>query len=265
MVKPKRRAMSPEHASEVKKGGHNNEQHFAKIIGGHVNRGSHTDKRDVVDSQDRSHSVKSGTWWQVFLYGRERLANNTMFQALGDVATIMVECLDAYPKTFEEYIANKNAAKQRLRPHMKQLLAELSKPRIFKAFLDKALFDGGNAEYLSVYIGKANDPLCHKQFHIFHKNDVTKALYNDVTLANSQARNEKQTPEQKVVFCSELMGKQIGEIEDRHDSLVHYQEMKFRLNAESVFNILKDATKSTSPNKVRNQATAYGRAATLFK
>ena len=37
----KKRAMSSEEASKVKITGHENEQHFANLIGGEVNKGSH--------------------------------------------------------------------------------------------------------------------------------------------------------------------------------------------------------------------------------
>ncbi len=262
---PQRRAMSSWHASTVKVAGHRNEYDFAEIINGHVHRGSHTDKKDVMDEQDRSHSVKAGRWWQIFLYGKERLKTNTIFQGIGSIANIMIACLDAYPQDFAAYRANKDAAKQRLRPHMRHLLAELQKPKIFPAFLEKALFDGGNAEYLSIYAGTASTPSHQKHFHIFHRTDVIEALQKDITLANSQARHQGQTPEQKVVFKSELQGKQIGEIEDRHDSPNHYREMKFRLDGKATFAILREFIISPDPTKARPRATTYGKAVRLFK
>ena len=50
--------MDPGHASEVKTAGHRNEYDFAALIGGEVNLGSHIDKKDVIDGQHRSHSVR---------------------------------------------------------------------------------------------------------------------------------------------------------------------------------------------------------------
>ncbi len=255
--------MTTEHASEVKRAGHWNEDDFAALIGGQVNRGSHTDKKDVIDQQDRSHSVKAGTWWQVFLYGRERLRTNTIFQGLGQVANIMIACLDAYPPTYADYLRDKPAAKRRLQPEMRNLLAELRKPVIFRAFLDKALFDGGNAEYLTVFPGPAAAPAHQKVFHVFHKADVVQTLTNAVTLRNSKARKASETDDQKVTFWSSLQGKTIGEIEDRHDGPVHYKEMKFRLNAKGVFEILTNQIAGKS--QPRPRVFAYGRAARLFK
>ncbi len=260
---PRRRAMSPVHASRVKTAGHRNERDFAALTGGQVNLGSHTDKKDVIDSQHRSHSVKSGTWWQIFLYGRERLRTNTIFQGLGQIADIMIDCIDAYPPDRADYLSNRRVAKLRLQPHMRRLLNELQKPKILKAFLDKALFDGGNADYLSMFLGPASTPKSQKHFHIFHKEEVVNALAMDITLCNSKARNVHQMDDQKVTLFSNIHAKIIGEIEDRHDSDSHYREMKFRLNAEFVYKILIQYI--PAGKRARPQVTTYGRAATLFR
>lgn len=258
-----RKAMSSEQASEVKTAGHRNEYDFAKLIGGEVNLGSYADKKDVIDSQHRTHSVKAGTWWQIFLYGRDRLETNTIFQGIGEVASIMIDCIDAYPPTFLEYLADKESAKKRLQPEMRRLLEELSEPRIFSAFLNKALFDGGNADYLSLFLGKASMPIGGKVFHIFYKDDVVKALAEDIELRNSKARRQDQMDDQKVTFYSRLNKKVIGEIEDRHDSGNHYRQMKFRLNAQCVFDILESRISQTK--QAREQVITHGRAARLFK
>ena len=258
-----RRAMTSDQASEVKIAGHLNEHDFAELIGGEVNLGAHTDKKDVIDRQHRSHSVKAGVWWQIFLYSRERLKTNTIFQGIGNVADIMVDCIDAYPPKFQDYKAEKLQAKTRLQPQMQRLLAELQQPKIFNAFLNKALFDGGNADYLSLFPGKARIDKSKKIFHVFHKDEVVAILASDVTLRNSKARNAREMDDQKVTFMSVLHGKNIGEIEDRHDSPAHYREMKFRLHAESVFKILKNNIKEKK--RARPQVYTYGKAVRLFR
>lgn len=259
----RRRAMTSEQASRVKLSGHQNEQDFATLIGGSVNLGSHTDKKDVIDAQHRSHSVKAGTWWQIFLYSRERLKTNTIFQGIGQVANIMIDCIDAYPVNRDDYIAAPILAKQRLQPEMRKLLAELQKPVTFRAFLDKALFDGGNADYLSIFLGPANTEISKKEFHIFHKNEVVATVDANITLQNSKARRKGQMDDQKVIFRSNLQQKNIGEIEDRHDSHTHYREMKFRLNAQGVYSILTEKIKGT--DQPMPQVFTHGQAIRLFK
>lgn len=259
----RRRAMSSDQASQVKLAGHRNERDFAALMGGRVIGDSPLQKGDVIDAQRRSHSVKAGKWCQVFLYGRERLVTNTFFQGLGEVATIMVACLDSYPATYEQYVADKAAAKRNLQPNMRRLRDELEKTEILPAFLAKSLFDVGIADYLSVFPGPANHDPADKVFHIFHRSDVVKALVEDITLLNSKSRGEGQTDDQKVTFRSNHHRRNIGELEDRHDSPVHYREMKFRLNVRDVFDIL-DA-KIRTRNQITRQLVTYGKATRMFR
>ena len=207
--------MSSSHASEVKVSGHRNEQDFATLIGGQVNLGSHSDKKDVIDAQHRSHSVKSGTWWQIFLYGRERLATNTILQGMGSLSDILVACVDAFPLQFDEYLRDKKAAKTRLQVPMRQLQQELTHTRLFRAFLEKSLFDGGNADFLSYTLGAANRPIGDKDFHIFHKDDVVSSLADDIEVRNSKAHNKNQMDDQKVILKSRRLVRNVGELEDR--------------------------------------------------
>lgn len=261
-----RRAMTSGKASQVKVQGHVNERQFAALVGGRVSRGKHTDKKDVLDQNDGAHSVKAGDWWQIFLYGRERFASNTIFKGLGNTAGILVDCIDAFPEDRDDFHgARKDTAKQALQPHMRSLLAELQKPYIGPAFFDKAVFDGGSAEYLSVYPGPAADPFGQKKFHIFHKEDVIKALMSDVTFANSKARNALQMSDQKVVLKSSIAGRagrQIGEIELRNESKVHYRQAKFRLRSEDVMKILQ--TQLPPPTRMSNWIYTYGKATSPF-
>ena len=258
-----RRAMSTDHASDVKTAGHRNERDFAYLIGGELNRVSHVDKTDVVDSQGRSHSVKAGNWCQVFLYGRERLVTNTFFQGLGDVADIMVACLDSYPATYEEYLADKMTAKRNLQPNMRRLCAELARPGIFPGFLGKALFDVEDADYLSIFPGPANSNRDAKVFHIFDKSDVVEALTADIQIQNSKQRGQGQMDDQKVTFRSSHHRRNVGELEDRHDGPRHYRQMKFRLNVSDLYRILSASIAVRNP--VTSQLVTYGRAVELFR
>ena len=260
----RKRAMGSAQASIVKMAGHRNERDFADLIGGSYNPSHNQGKHDVVDAQGRRHSVKAGTWWQVFLYGRERLSTNTELEKIGNLTELMVACLDAFPENFAEYVGNKKAAKCRLQKPMQELLAEMEKPEIFKKFLTMALFNGDDAEYLSMYIGQAKNEKTRKIFHVFHKEDVVNAIVSDITLRNSKARNRTQMDDQKIILYSSRLSKNIGEIEDRHDSEKHYKQMKFRLNAKSVFDILTKNIKHQEQVKAMPQIYTYGCAVGMF-
>ncbi len=242
--------------------GHVNEYDFAEIIGGEVNLGAPTDKKDVIDQQHRSHSVKGGTWWQVFLYARSRLSNNTILMGIGDLADIMIQCLDAFPESRAEYLADRMAAKIRLQEPMRRLKMEMEKPNIFPALLNKSFFNGGEVNYLSVLPSDLSNtlPIDQKHFHVFDQRDVVRLLTDHLEIRNSKARNRTQMDDQKVIFRYD--NRNVGEIEIRTDSDRHYREIKWRMNAPSIFKIL--AAHLDSDSQSYKQVAVYGRAQRIF-
>ena len=100
-------------------------------------------------------------------------------------------------------------------------------------------------------------------FHVFHKDDVVNFIQSDITPLNSKARHKKQTDDQKVVFKSQFHNRQVGEIEDLHDSLLHFRQMKFRLNGPSITEILIHNV--SDPVELNNQVLLYGNAIKKFK
>lgn len=250
----KKRAMTSKQASERKLGGHKTEERFADIIGGEVNKGEQTNKKDVVDEKHRTHSVKGGTFWQMFLYARSRFETNTAFKGTGDLAKIMIACLDAFPEQFEEYKRDKSHAKAELQKSMRKLCEELKKPNLFASFLDKAIFNGGEVNYLSVLPSK-DEPV----FHVFAQQDVVRVLSEHLTIENSRAQNNNQTDALKVVLKLKV---NFGEIEVRVDSPAHYRQLKFRLKAPLVTNLLMD---HLSSQVITPNVCAYGEAIKSLK
>ena len=144
-----KRAMPSRVASYKKKNGHINEQHFAALIEGEV-VGGKTDKTDVIDPTGNTYSVKGSEWWQIFLYVRQRFVDNTEFRQIGDVADIIIDCLDAFPGSREEYEADKVAAKRCLQRPMRMLKDEIYKPTIFPQLLRKGIFNGNEVDFLAI-------------------------------------------------------------------------------------------------------------------
>ena len=185
-----KRAMSPRTASYKKRTGHYNERCFAQLINGQV-VGARTDKTDVIDPQYNTYSVKSGEWWQIFLYVRERFVDNTEFHEMGNVADLLIECLDAFPETREDYVANKTAAKLRLQQPMRTLKDEILKPTIFPQLLEKGFFNGNEVAFFAALPLELSDdkiPLDQKHFHVFSAQDVVGLLSTELGIANSKAR-----------------------------------------------------------------------------
>lgn len=254
--------MTPADASRRKVRGHKNERAFAELIGGEVSKALQTDKRDVLDRNHRFHSVKSGTWWQIFLYARSRFESNTVFQGLGALAELMIACLDAFPENYEDYRTDRAPAKLRLQIPMRSLREELGKPGILPAFFEKSLFNAGEVQYLTILPANLSDaPDNEKEFHIFDRMDVVQTLCSSLEITNSIARNASQTDAQKVLF--RVAGRNCGEIEVRTDSPLHHRQAKFRLNGTRIAQLLID--KIATPNRVSEQLVAYGRARRTFR
>ncbi len=258
----RKRAMTSEQASLKKISGHVNEYDFAELIGGEVNLGSPTDKKDVIDQQHRFHSVKGGTWWQIFLYSRSRLLSNTIFRGLGNLADIMIQCIDAFPENRNDYLNDKQLAKTRLQESMHLLKMEIEKPDIFPALLEKSLFNGGEVNYLSILPNNLPNtlPKIKKHFHVFSQKDVVTLLSTHLEIRNSKARNIRQMDNQKVVF--RYNNRNLGEIEMRNDSDRHYREIKWRLNSPAIFGILTNNLQSDTLEN--QQITVYGTARSTF-
>lgn len=227
----KRKAMTSEHASKVKRAGHAREEVFADLIGGEVNKGAQTDKKDVLDKQHRFHSVKGGTWWQIFLYGRERFVSNTILKGIGRFSKIMIDCIDAFPKSRAEYRANPHNYKIRLQKPMAMLAKELDDIDKRRAFFMKALFNGGEVNYLTV------QPYGTDEFYVFNNDEVVDCLVNYMQIDNSKAQHAKQYDRQKVLF--KIDNRNAGEIEIRTDSVRHYRQVKCRVNSRKIYKLLR--------------------------
>ena len=72
---------------------------------------------------------------------------------------MLLECIDAFPKAYEEYEKDKKSAKERLRIPMKKIAEKLQDNHRLRAFLNKSLFNEGEVNYLAIK---------HKgKFHVF--------------------------------------------------------------------------------------------------
>lgn len=228
----KRRAMTPDKASEVKLAGHRDEAEFAGAIGGRLFAGDRRAKPDVADG-DYYYSVKSGAKkWQIFLYSQKRLQEDAGFGVINGIGELLAECLNAFPPAFDAYRADKARYKNQLRAPMRAVKEKLSQPKLLKGFFAKALFND-KVDFLAVKSGGL--------FHVFHKSDVLAVMSANVGAVNSQARTARQTPEQKVVFKAGFPRlTTLGEIEIRNDSDVHYREVKFWMFKDKTLALLQD-------------------------
>ena len=226
----RRRALSSQDARDVRQRGHDDAKAFAKAIG--LPRDYHNDphqKKDVIDLSGDPHSVKSGQKkWQIFLYGLGRFQSDDAFRTMNGIGDILVECINSFQPSYDEYQKNKVDAKERLRDPMRRLASKLQDKARLRTFLNKSLFDGGEGYYLTI----KHDG----HFHVFWGKEVVKVLSDNLEVCNSRAISAGQFPEQKVLFRYE--GKNLGELEMRNDSRTHYREIRFNMLKPRVMALL---------------------------
>lgn len=250
----KKRGLSSAGARWVRQSGHNDALEFAIAIG--LPRDYRNDpkaKKDVIDPSGDAHSVKSGQKkWQIFLYGLGRFESDDAFRVMNGIGALLVACIKSFPDTFEEYTADKMAAKERLRLHMRALLEKLRERPRLRAFFNKSLFNGGEVNYLTI---KDNGI-----FHVFLNTDVLDVLSANLTVANSRAISVGQVAEQKVIFL--YGGKNLAELEMRNDTKIHYREVRFNMIKPKAMALLLDKIPATE--RYNEKVIVHGNASKKF-
>lgn len=263
MARHKHKGMTSENAALKKIGGHIVEYDFAELIGGEVNKGDQKSKKDVIDKNHRTHSVKNGKKWQIFLYGRNRLEKNTILQTIGNVAKLLVDCIDSFPPKFEDFVKDKKLYRTKLQKPMHLLCNELQNETVRKSFFEKSMFEGSQVDYLTIKDLQQEDV-----FHIFPREKIVEIL-NRFAVKNSQ--KQKGRPEtmdaQKVIFKHPTSANKppvtIGEIEMRTDSVQHHREVKLWLDAKKFMAVLQNEFAGEVKN--RGKINVYGAARKTFK
>lgn len=250
----KKRASSSESAREYRKQGHDDALEFAHSIGLPSDyKNDPQAKKDVIDQSGEAHTVKSGQKkWQIFLYGKGRFESDDAFKAMNGIGDLLIECINAFPPAFDQYQTHKQEAKEKLRIPMKKLAGKLQNPNLLRGFLAKSLFNGNEATYLTV---KHNGI-----FHIFWNKDVINTLGQCLEVCNSKAIISGQTPEQKVLF--RYGGVNVGEVEMRNESLVHYQEIRFNMIKPKIMKLLFEKIPLTA--QFNESVLVYGNAPRHF-
>lgn len=249
----KKRSLSTEDARWVRQKGYNDALEFALAIG--LPRDYKNDpqaKKDVIDKSGDAHSVKSGEKkWQIFLYRLSRFESDDAFVAMNGIGALLADCIKSFPESFQEYQQNKTEAKERLRVPMRKLAERLQGRSLLKAFLAKSLFNGNEVNYLTV----KQDGI----FHVFLNRDVVGLLGKELEVCNSRAISMGNMPEQKVLF--RYAGINVGELEMRNDSEIHYREVRFNMIKPRVVKLLFGLPMTHKFNK---KVLVYGRASKTF-
>src|SRR3989344_4285425 len=250
----RKRALTAEGARAVRQKGYDDALEFALAIGLPTDyKNDPQAKKDVIDPSGDAHSVKGGEKkWQVFLYGLGRFKSDHAFIVMNGIGDLLAECINVFPPTYAEYQRDKIAAKERLRVPMVKLAEKLKERARLKAFLNKSLFNGGEVNYLTI----KQDGV----FRVFLNKDVVDAFGDNLEVCNSKAISAGQMPEQKVLL--RYNGKNLGELEMRNDSDIHYREVRFNMIKPKVMKLLFE--KIFKPTKFKNKVLVYGSAPRRF-
>ncbi len=250
----KSRASSSDEARRYRQQGHDDALRFALAIGlSEDYKNDAKAKKDVIDLSGDSHSVKGGEKkWQIFLYGLNRFESDSSFRVMDGMGQLLIDCIKSFPETYEEYQAEKPAAKERLGVPMRALAEKLQDKHRLQAFIGKSIFNGGEVNYLTI--------LHEGVFHVFWGKEVERVMAEHLEVANSRARQAGQFADQKVIFKFE--GTNLAELEMRNDSPVHYREIRFNMVKPKAMKLL--FSKITSKREYNEHVILYGEAMKHF-
>ena len=255
MKTKKTRASTPAAARKYRQKGHDDALQFALMIGLKEDyKNDKQAKKDVIDPSGDAHSLKSGQKkWQIFLYTRSRFIEDPIFGAMNGIGEILIHCIDSFPKNYADYTGvQKLQSKEKLREPMRDLKEKLSHKSRLKAFLSKSIFNSGEVNYLTVK---------HEgQYHVFLNKDVIELFSQKLIVENSRARQSGQVDEQKVLLRYNNIN--IGEIEMRNDSKIHYREIRFNMYKPRVMNLLFEGM--GKPNQWKKGIFIYKQAKKKF-
>jgi hypothetical protein len=226
---PKKKAMTGEKASIVKKAGHSNETEFASLLEGNVIPGH--GKADVSKNGLYFSLKKICKRIQVALYSK-----NSKYWAITSASAMMCkDILTIYPSSFDEYKENKGHYKSLLREKMITFKNHLSDPVNLKEYLNLVFTNSGEVNYIVMKDGD------HQ--YIFDSQEVIDTIVKDAKVENSKARKPGDTPEQKTLVTiphgKKGNYKNLLELEIRNSSQGHYAEFLCVCNRDPLFHLLK--------------------------
>ena len=198
-----------------------------------------------------------------FLYARKRFVTNTEFQEIGNIANLIIDCIDAFPESRSDYLADKISAKKRLQLPMRRLKDEICKLIFSHNCCQKRFLMGTKSitfAALPKELSDKNLSLSQKYFHVFSAKDVVNLLSTNLGVENTKARGSRETDDQKVGFRYD--DRRVGEIEIRTDSGGKYRRAFWRLDSTSMLKLLRSNLDATVIKD--RQISVYGSARDNF-
>jgi hypothetical protein len=247
----KKKAMSSEKASFVKKEGHSNEDEFAPLIGGEKIKG--TGKGDIIKNGHKFSLKKVCKRIQFALYGKD--SENWI-----ECSPSAIKCkniLSIYPDSFTEYQGNKTNYKNLLREKMIDFKDHLSVKDNLKEYLSLVITKSGDVDYIVM-----KDKTDH---FIFNANEAIDTIVSNAVVVNSKAIKGGDTPEQKVLITIPSGKKFVNllELEIRNSSEGHYAKFLCVCFRDRLFELL--TTCITEEKVFNDNLVVRGKAITNFQ
>ena len=222
----KKKAMSSEKASQVKKDGHKNEDDFSLLVGGKKITG--TGKKDCLVNGKQYSLKKICKRIQFALYTK----NSEYWKKTDEIHKACLECLNVYPLSFKEYTTDKHNIKLKMGEQMINLKTLLEDKENLKQLLNFFI-----RNYVIDYIGF--------EFTAYHKiyDAITFIDYlsKNLIVENSKKRKNGEYDNQKVILKASLDGKlpvNIIELEIRNSSEKHYCEFLCVCNRDKLVKLI---------------------------
>jgi len=247
--KIKKHGMTTEKARRVKQRGHKKEFLYATLIKGDVVKG--TKKEDVKDIKGKIHSLKGGSEiqkksgrhgkWQIFLYKKSRFEQEITFPG----REIILEILNTFPNTHEEYEDNKVEVKEKVKKPMIELKEFLLNDKDRFDFFNKSFFDE-RVDFFVIYDDEA--------FYVFDREETINTFVKFLEVDNNSTL-------QKVVF--KYNNRLIAEFEYRTTDDGKYPAILFNMQKRPAFDLLTE--KISEKKRFNPVLIAYGNAIKYFE
>lgn len=226
----KKRAMTSEKASMVKKDGHKNQDRFAEIMNG-IKSDDHTGKIDIR-VQEKTYSLKKECkriQFALYTISSRRWRNRS---TMTDMCKL---CLSVFPIKFYEYKRDTERYKKLLGERMKCLKESCKNKSNLKELLEIFIRGRSNEVQYVVFNFKGED-------YIFQADEMIDKIIQNTTIHTSSKKTITSEDAQKVIIRNQH---NIIEMEIRKSSETHYREFLCVANRDKLVNLLISAI----PNK----------------
>lgn len=240
---PKKRAMTSEKASRVKRQGHKNQERFASLMKG-VKSEDHTGKIDVR-VQEKTYSLKKECKRiQFALY----TISSRRWRNMSSMTEMCKLCLSVLPEKFKEYKSDTQKYKKLIGEKMTSLKETCQDKSKLKELLEIFIRGRSNEVRFLGFNYKGED-------YIFQADEMIDNIVQNTTVVLSSKKGIHSEDAQKVIIRNEH---NIIEMEIRKSCNNHYREFLCTANRDKLLNLLMNVI--VDKKYLKNKVLLLGKA-----